>query len=475
MPEKVYIALPAIERLIAPKIKGYHRDHLKEVLSIVARHCRKDKEAAPLVMKYIKRLVPQGDRYLRELIKWDIIERTGYYVPGQAAYQYQFAEGVDGKYITCGLNNLKLIRRIEKVFSESRQEMTRQLKDRTDQVRFLKLLSIASGYENFINEKYSADTDAYNRALGSAVRILNGDIFYSVDTTSGRFHSNVTNTPAGFRPYLRVGGQPLVNIDVKNCQPYLSTVILTDPQKAAMFSENPAFTMVLQSLKVSQADDVKKYIQLVIEGRIYEYLMAAFHAEELYLDRNETKRQVLRILFARNRMPKNPVNDSPEKIARLTPKQQKKREAYIEEYENIKKARQIFRRNFPTVHRIFSKVRGNERGDKFTSFKRFAVLLQSMESYLMLEVILKRIRRELPEVIAISVHDSIMTGVLTNDAEAVKNILIEEFTNFVGFRPKVKLEREEEEREREGGDIREGGLYIQYDATTSVMINNSMN
>src|SRR5690606_13941249 len=113
---------------------------------------------------------------------------------------------------------------------------------------------------------YSSDTDAYNRVLASATRIINGDIFYTIDSTSGRFHSNVTNSPKGFRPHLRIEGQPLCNLDVKNCQPLLSTIVLTDPIKAATFTENTAFAMVLQTLKVSQAEDVKKYIQLVISG-----------------------------------------------------------------------------------------------------------------------------------------------------------------------------------------------------------------
>ena len=242
---------------------------------------------------------------------------------------------------------------------------------------------------------------------------MNGDIFYTIDSTSGRFHSNVTNCPKGFRPYLRVNGEPLINIDVKNCQPYLSTIILTDPLKASTFAENPAFAMVLQTLKVSHQQDVKTYISLVINGTFYEYLMSEFASEGLHLDRSETKRQVLRILFARNRTPKDPTN---------------------------RKARDIFKLRFPTVHRIFSKVRGSNRGDKFTSFKRFAILLQRIESYLMLDVVLKRIYRELPDVVAITIHDSIMTGVMTNNVEAVKTILIEEMTNVVGFWPNVTLE-----------------------------------
>ena len=146
-----------------------------------------------------------------------------------------------------------------------------------EQVKYLKMLTIDPGFMKFINENYTADTDAYNRVIASATRIINGDIFYSIDSTSGRFHSNATNCPKGFRPYLRVNGEPLVNIDVKNCQPYLSTIILTNPGKASAYTENPAFVMLLQTLKVSHKEDVKKYISLVINGNFYEHLMTEFH------------------------------------------------------------------------------------------------------------------------------------------------------------------------------------------------------
>ena len=249
----------------------------------------------------------------------------------------------------------------------------------------------------------------------------------------------------GLRPFLRINGEPLINIDIKNSQPYLSTILLTDPGKVSWMTENPVFALLLQTLKVSQKQDVINYIQLSVLGQIYEYLMAEFAKEGLILTRAETKRQVLRILFARNRSPKYEIN---------------------------RKARQIFKQRFPTVHRIFSKVRGSERGDKFHNFSRFAILLQRIESYLMLDRILKRIYKELPGTIAVTVHDSIMTGVLTNNVKAVCKIMIDELTFFVGFAPKIKIERMieeegEEEEEKKGERINSN----QYDATTLVSLN----
>ena len=115
-------------------------------------------------------------------------------------------------------------------------------------------------------------------------------------------------------------------------------------------------------------------------------------------------------------------------------------------------------------HRIFSKVRGRDQGTKFENSNRFAILLATIESYLMLDVILKRIYKELPGTIAITIHDSIMTGILTNDVEAVRKIMSDELTNFVGFCPKIKIEDFKE-------DLREENSIIQYDVTNSVTLN----
>jgi hypothetical protein len=441
IPEKVYNNLSAISDLLSPDIKGFSIDNLKEVISIIACHIRKNENCTPLKMTYIKKLVPQGDKYLSGLIELGVIIRSGFAIKGQTSYKYGFAPDYKSKYLSFPLNNARLIRRIEKAQNEVLKVSVKSIRSHSEQTKYLKQLTISDNFNEFIESHYTTETDQYNSILGSATRIINGEIFYSIDNTSGRFHSNITNMAKGLRPYLRIKGEPLVNIDIKNSQPFLSTILLTDPGKVSYLTNNPAFALLLQSLKVSLNQDVKQYISLVISGQIYEYLMTEFAKEGLTLSRTETKRQVLRILFARNRMPKDEIN---------------------------KKCRQIFKNRFPTVHRIFSKVRGSEKGDKFQNFKRFAILLQRIESYLMLDVILKRIYKELPGTIAVTVHDSIMTGILTNNVEAVRKIMIDELTFFIGFQPQIKIEGINEEiREEEKREI----LLKQYDATTFVSYN----
>ena len=445
IPEKVCQDLFLIEDLIISRIKGFTRDNLKEIISIVACHVRKDGEPAQLQMEYIRKLVPQGDKYLLSLIDLGIVDRSGIASKQQGiSFKYNFSPEYQSKYLSLPLTNASLIRRIEKAQETFRKEAAKSARGRSEQAKYLKQLTIDEDYEKFIDLNYADETKQYNDIKGSATRILNRDIKYSVDNTSGRFHSNITNMAKGLRPFIRINGEPLANIDIKNSQPYLSTIILTDPGKVSHMTKNHAFAILLQTLKYKDTEDVKKYIYLVASGQLYEYLMAEFSKEGLTLSRTETKRQVLRILFARNRMPKEEIN---------------------------KKARLIFKDRFPTVHRIFSKVRGHEKGDKFQNFKRFAILLQRIESFLMLDVILKRIYKELPGTIAVTVHDSIMTGILTNNIEAVRKIMIEELTSFVGFAPQTNIEGIIEEKEEKGNEEGKRIISNQYVGTNLVSLN----
>ncbi|MBE3084929.1 MAG: hypothetical protein IMZ64_01770 [Bacteroidetes bacterium] len=434
IPEKVFQNLNTIEDLLRPGIKGFSSDYLKEIISIIACHVRNEEGSAQLQVTFIKKLVPQGDKYLSGLIDLGIIERSGNAVKGQTSYKYIFSPEYQSKYLSFPLNNASLIRRIKNAQETFRKEAAKSIRGHSEQTKYLKQLTIESNYKSFIDSNYTSETDQYNSILGSATRIINGDTSKcSIDNTSGRFHSIITNMAKVLRPYLRINGEPLANMDVKNSQLYLSTIILTNPSKVSWMTENPAFAMLLQTLKVSQQQDVIKFIQLSVLGQIYEYLMTEFAKEGLNLTRAETKRQVLRILFARNRLPKDEIN---------------------------RKCRLIFKDRFPTVHRIFSKVRGHEKGDKFQNFKRFAILLQRIESYLMLDVILKRIYKELPGTIAVTIHDSIMTGILTNNVEAVRKIMNDELTFFIGFAPKIKIELNIEMEEEEGGACTISNQYV---------------
>lgn len=414
IPEKVDNELNTIdEHFKTLNITGYSLENLKEVISIIACHVRKNDNRANLKLTYVNRLVPRGDYYIRGLVDLGVVERSGYYVPGESSFSYNFSLDYKSKYVYLPVTDARLINRIDKVQIEFKKEASKNVRGRSEQVKYLKLLTIDDGYHQFIESSCDLSLEQYNNMMASATRIANNDIFYIVDDTSGRFHSNVTNMAKPIRSYLRINGKPLVNLDIKNSQPYLSILLLTNPAKVAALTEDPNFSATLENLKVSTSKDVRKYISLVESGELYEFLMNEFSEEGIILTRQETKQQVLRILFAKNRKPKNEIN---------------------------RKAKEIFITSFPMVHKIFSKIRGHIKGAKFVSYKRFAILLQTIEAHLILDVIVKRICKEHPDITVITIHDSILTCTGNQNVETIKKIMIEELTRFVGYAPRISVE-----------------------------------
>lgn len=414
VPEKVLKILPELEQSLKD-IPGFSSDNLKQIISELAIHMREEKimkscylkqnvTLASLKIVYLRNIVPQADQYLKQLLKLGIIKRYGYARIGVSAFKYKFSEPYESKYLRLPLINSKLFNRIAKF----QQSMKKQNSKRyPDQNQFIRALTI--DHESLEYIKKIEEENEYNYAVSSVTKILNGDIFYKVDTTSYRFHSNLTNLPKELRRFVRINGIQLSNIDIKNSQPFLSTILLINPAKVAHLAKNYSFRMLLENLHVNQTEDVNRYISLVVEGNIYEYLWNEFTLRGLIINsRAEVKRQVLIILFARNLI--NPP------------------------------ARKIFKELFPEVHRIFTLIRGYDKGNKFTSFERFAILLQRIESYIILDLILTRIYKEYPGTIAVTIHDSIMTSLYTDHVDKVKKIMTEELEKYIGYEPTLKIE-----------------------------------
>lgn len=51
------------------------------------------------------------------------------------------------------------------------------------------------------------------------------DYRYTVDDTGNRLHTNLTNLPAEVRNFITYAGRPLVSIDIRNSQPYMSLAL----------------------------------------------------------------------------------------------------------------------------------------------------------------------------------------------------------------------------------------------------------
>lgn len=410
IPTKIYDILPDLSELMND-IPGFHIDRLKQIVSTISVHIRKDENnTAPLMMNYLNKAVPQADKYVNNLLDLSILERHGSYQPGITAYKYGFSPEYQSVLTGIPLFNPWLENRIQKLSAEHFGKNHSQNDD-------LRNMSIATDCPEFIKTTFGHNIDSYNYAKSSATRIENKDFYSKVDDTGNRFHHNATNMQRDLRPLLRIRGQQVTEVDVKNCQPYLTTKIFTDPAKLAPFAKYRKLALILETLQVTQTEDVKKYISLVNNGVFYEYFRDEYsRMKSKSIDREEAKGMMLKILFARN--------------------------------SHRPRGRKEFEILFPEVARIFALIRGDEKGGKFRSYERFSILLQRVESHIINDLVCKRIKKEHPGVIALSIFDSIMTGIFTNHVEIVSAVMQEEFEKFVGYAPILKAKDENEKKPR---------------------------
>jgi len=81
----------------------------------------------------------------------------------------------------------------------------------------------------------------------------------------------------------------------------------------------------------------------------------------------------------------------------------------------------LFSRDFPNVYKAINDLKRKD-------YRQLAYLLQAHESKIMIDVICRRIRDEVPGTFIATIHDSIMTT--PDKAEVVKMIMVREFQRF---------------------------------------------
>lgn len=300
----------------------------------------------------------------------------------------------------------------------------------------------------------------------SVDKIVEGDYHLMRDNNVNRFHSNLTSMRTVLRNALTYDGKILKSLDVKNSQPYLSSIFfnplfwrsfLSDENKKLIhenLKENHQKQLkkkpiskakasraeedrnilnniisksnninILEIFNILSKDEVNiyimmgdiaealankdfcKYIDSVVNGTLYDELKKEFGVKlgKYYVDRKDVKAAVFQVMFTDNR--------------------------FIGQEEAAPK--RIFKELFPDIYSVFNAIKRKDS----TLLPR---ILQRIESYLMIDVISKRFANEYPEAPIFLIHDSLATtDEFIKDA---KRIMEEEFTKAIGHPPKIAME-----------------------------------
>lgn len=296
---------------------------------------------------------------------------------------------------------------------------------------------------DYTKKSFKDPWQQYRCAKIQIERLATGDYPVSIDDNVSRLHSPLTNLSSELRSFLSYDGSPLICFDIANCQPFLAAILFNisfwegfDSNTRVSihdlpYSYSPSFIHGISSYikynisncyfssssscssfirerkngKENRKGDLELYIELVSNGKIYEYFKEQIlQKDRLSLAAKEVKPIVFQTFFTDNR--------------------------FFGQKEAQPK--RLFESNFPTVYGLFSLIK---RKDKTMLPK----LLQRFESYLILDVVTRRIASIDIDVPIFTIHDSIVTT--AEYGVFVMNTMVSELEKSLGLKPTIATQR----------------------------------
>jgi len=326
------------------------------------RKMRKD-DYAPLRSKIMQKFM--GDSYkslLEQLAVEGVLESDGKYEVGRKSFGYRLAEPY--RHATHRLVPVTahvMLKRIE-AWHRSLQATWSDVHHR------LKLW--------MERMKLTVDPKDWPGSELMIARIQNQD-FWFVVCRYGRVHTPATSLKRGLRRYLRIEGQPLVEIDIANSQPLMLALLMQE--------------------RGITTPDALAYRSLCEQGQLYGHLMESQGVPTS--ERREYKRKVIgQVLYC-----KNSDQDNPLSIA--------------------------FGKMFPSVMKVI-------KDTKRQGYRHLPRHMQRKESDIMIRDVCGRLTREHPQVPVLSIHDSLMTT--RSHVALAQRIIHEEFAKL-GITPTLNV------------------------------------
>lgn len=417
----------------------------------------------PLKMQYLRKYVDDAEKYLQYLIKTGILLTDSWYIKGEKSIGYKFQSsylGTPTVYLTrqkgeeegtaitlIGFDtNAKKVKHLKKWFnnkltinvSDAQKEVYANYWKRDgeelpifyDDIDFSKVSNIGINRrsEKFTNRKHEAQ---YRSLLGGMVIPLatyeNKDFTFKIDESGYRLHTNITNLMKTIRKHVKYDGKTIVSFDIKNSQPFFLNVITSptfwqDSEQTQHFNvsflQRPSkqfgnvyrryrkAPLTMRAFAQTQyRSTFELFKKVTLDGSLYEFIQKK-HIEKTdeKLERDKVKRELISILYDQDRMYRR----------------------YQYEIEDT------IREVFPGLMEFCNSFKTKDE------YNGLALLLQNVESTVVLRIVTANIAKEYPDMPLFTIHDSIGT---TEDYGPILGPLVtSEIEKCVGLRPTIKEE-----------------------------------
>jgi len=284
-----------------------------------------------------------------------------------------------------------------------------------------KLLKLHQSSKRSSDDISNRINSRYNSSLLSVRKIEAGDFGLTRTGTDKRLHSAVSSMKKELRSFLLYNGEPLVGIDIKSSQPYLLNLLLKDEFYEKDSDGLDIFFLYPELKGVLPTQEVKSILMSVgytpphsfdevnWEEDFYTYLIKLDEKEfkgvkRIFKTREDVKHTIMLALY-----------DKKHKGA------------------GFKRFEQMFPKEAALID-LFHKISG--KGKNY-----LPILMQRLESKLMLEMVAKEVFKQLPDAPIITVHDCILTT--KEFQEPVREIMNGVLSGKTKVDPGLKLENDD--------------------------------
>lgn len=315
---------------------------------------------------------------LDNLISLGLIVRRGGYVKGSSSFKYALG-------YKCSLESFEEV----EALIQFTKIPTKIIKRRNMMYEVSeKDLALYQSYMSNLTISLSSDFSTISPMMGTfakvstieanmiAVKSINdGDWFCHRPTLGSRVHTNLTNLNRKFRPYLQYKGEDLVELDIRNSQPLLASILIKN-------------WFIQKNMDVPA--DVKEYKENCENGTFYDYFMELNNIGSDEISRKNFKQQIFGEVF----------------FSKVSKRQTKLKKQFIEKY--------------PNCYKAICDIKGGLGSE---SYNQFAIMLQKKEAGLIYDTVNLGLLRE--GVPAFNIFDSIL--VPKQYKEVAESLILDSF------------------------------------------------
>lgn len=323
---------------------------------------------------------------LKNLVSLGILECDNHFLIGEKSRGYKLINRLSYKWTLTDLKDSNLSTKIEKEKLFIKNNIS-------GYGNGYKIVSLWNDYleinyekaKKFIENHFERGSDKFKSALSSISLIKHQEFFQTVDDTSYRFHSNLTNLPTPLRKFLTINSQKLYNIDIKCSQPtFLALIMLKRPGIAPK--------------------ELSELLDVCSRGMFYEY-MAEKAGLDLDLNDYEVRKYFKEKIFSGCLFDKN--------------------------RKTLSKWEKIFEICFPSIFAEIRKLK-SER------YNTLAIMLQKEESEFIFKTVNKISKVISKQTPLLTIHDSIISN--SEGIDKVLECMKYEFSIKYNFYPILSIE-----------------------------------